>query len=211
MIELGALSGALFPDAPAARLYGVAIGIVTNNKDPEGQARVKVKCPWLGDDYESFWARLVTPMAGNGRGLFLLPEVDDEVVVAFEHGTPGSAFILGALWNGRDKPPESTVDHHTLKSRTGHIVRLDDTNGDEKIEILDKTGNNRIVIRAAENSITIEAKADIEVKSEGGALTLSGKGIAIKSTAGVTISSAQNVDVKANAGLTLKGATIDLN
>jgi phage baseplate assembly protein V len=211
LIELGALSRALFPDGGAARLYGVAIGIVTNNKDPEGQARVKVKCPWLGGDHESFWARLVTPMAGDGRGLFLLPEVDDEVVVAFEHGSPGSAFVLGALWNGRDTPPETTVDHRTLKSRSGHIVRLDDSNGDERIDIVDKTGSNRVVIRAAENSITIEAKGDIALKSESGRLTLSGTGIEIKSTAGVTITGAQNVDVKAGAGLTLKGATVDIN
>ena len=68
---------------PSGRVYGVTVGVVTNNQDPDGLGRVKVRFPWLSDDDESFWARVVTPMAGNGRGLYLLPEVDDEVLVAF--------------------------------------------------------------------------------------------------------------------------------
>ncbi|MDQ3855312.1 MAG: phage baseplate assembly protein V, partial [Chloroflexota bacterium] len=130
----------------------MVVGLVTNNQDPDGLGRVKVKFPWLSDEDESSWARIVTPMAGNDRGLYFLPEVDDEVLVAFEHGDVRFPYVLGALWNGKDKPPESNDDgrndQRTIKSRSGHIIRLDD--GDEaKLEILDKTGNNSIVINAS--------------------------------------------------------------
>ena len=89
----------------AQRIYGVVIGIVTNNNDPKSQGRIKVKFPWLDQKYESEWARLASPMAGKNRGLYCLPEVEDEVLVMFEHGDVRRPYILGALWNGKDAPP----------------------------------------------------------------------------------------------------------
>src|SRR5262249_43235482 len=68
------------------RLKGVMVGVITNNQDPDGMGRVKVKFPCLSDDEESHWARIAAPMAGKERGIYFLPEVDDEVLVAFEHG-----------------------------------------------------------------------------------------------------------------------------
>jgi uncharacterized protein involved in type VI secretion and phage assembly len=193
---------------------GVAVGLVTNNHDPDGLGRVKVKYPWLGDDDESYWARIVTPMAGNERGVYFLPEVDDEVLVAFEHGSMGHAFVLGGLWNGKDKPPESNSDaknnHRAIKSRSGHIIRFDDTDGAEKIEIVDKSGENKIVIGSSDKSITIQAKGDITLHADG-ELKLSGKGIELKSQMGVTIQGAQNIDVSASAQLNLKGSLVNIN
>jgi len=114
------------PDGADARLPGVAMAIVTNNKDPDGLGRVKVKLPWLDDGFESDWARVVTAMAGAGRGLYWLPEVNDEVLVAFEHGRLDSLYVLGGLWNGKDKPPENNQDGknnvRALKSRSGHVA-----------------------------------------------------------------------------------------
>jgi phage baseplate assembly protein V len=210
-MEFGSLSAALFPGSREARLYGVGVGVVTNNQDPEGQARVKVRCPWLGEAHESFWARLVTPMAGPGRGLYLLPEVDDEVLVAFEHGSPDSAFVLGALWNGVDRPPERGHDRRTLVSRSGHVIRMDDTQGKERVEIVDRSGACRIVIRTAEQAITIEAEGDVAITASHGKLTLSGAGVEINSTAGITMEGAQRVEVSASGPLVLKGATVDIN
>ncbi|NTW02923.1 MAG: phage tail protein, partial [Oscillochloris sp.] len=132
------------------RFYGVTVGVVTNNQDPDSLGRVKVKLPWLSDQDESFWARVVAPMAGKDRGLYLLPEIDDEVLVAFEHGMIEYPYVLGALWNGKDNPPETNSNGknnmRTLKSRSGMIIRLDDTDGSEKIEISDASGKNSIVI-----------------------------------------------------------------
>ena len=121
------------PAEPAQRFYGVVVGIVTNNKDPESLHRVKIRFPWLDQDNESHWARVASLMAGNGRGAYFLPEVDDEVLVAFEHGCVDYPYVVGALWNGKDKPPESNSDglnkHRTIQSRSGHIIRLNDKAG----------------------------------------------------------------------------------
>jgi uncharacterized protein involved in type VI secretion and phage assembly len=198
-----------------SRVFGVVVGLVTNNQDPDNMGRVKVKFPWLSDTDESYWARLVTPMAGNDRGLYLLPEVDDEVLVAFEHGDISYPYILGALWNGKDLPPEKNNDgknnKRTLKSRSGHLIRLDDTDGSEKIEIIDKSGSNSIVISTADNSITITADADLTIKSNNGKITLSGNGVEIHSQADVKVEADANLELKASAQATLKGATVNIN
>ncbi|HEX5283582.1 MAG TPA: phage baseplate assembly protein V [Bryocella sp.] len=203
----------LFPKQ-STRALGVAVGLVTNNQDPDGLGRVKVKYPWLGDDDESYWARLVVPMAGNDRGTWFLPEVDDEVLIAFEQGSLDYPYVLGALWNGKDKPPESNSDgknnHRTIKSRSGHIIRMDDTDGSEKLEIIDKTGKNKVVLDSSQNSVTIEAGGDIKLTANG-KLVLSGNGVELKSQANGSFKASGNLDVNANGQLTLKGSMININ
>src|SRR5215471_16636357 len=171
-----ALGELLAPRAHADRVYGVVVGVVTNNQDPEHLHRVKVRFPWLSREVESNWARVATPMAGKGRGAYFLPEVDDEVLVAFEHGQVDHPFVVGCLWNGKDDAPESNADgennHRTMKSRSGHVLRFNDKSGNETIEIIDKTGNNKVVIDSANNTITIEANSDITIKSTTGKLTM---------------------------------------
>lgn len=197
------------------RIYGVVAGVVTNNQDPDGLGRVKVRLPWLSDSDETFWARVAAPMAGNGRGLYLLPEVDDEVLVAFEHGSIDRPYILGALWNGQDKPPESNSDgknnQRTLKSRSGHILRLDDTAGSEKIEIVDKTGKNSIVITASDNRITIQADSDITIQSSNGKLKLAGNGVEITSQSDIKIKASGQGEINAAGVMTIKGSTVNIN
>ena len=83
----------LVPEQPTQKVYGMVIGIVTNNRDPNNWGRVKVKFPWLADGVESNWARMVSPMAGGDRGLFILPEVDDEVLVRTEAATKVWAVV----------------------------------------------------------------------------------------------------------------------
>jgi uncharacterized protein involved in type VI secretion and phage assembly len=197
------------------RLFGVVVGIVTNNRDPENMHRVKVRFPWLNRDDESNWARVASPMAGNGRGAYFLPEVDDEVLVAFEHGSVEHPYVIGSLWNGRDTAPENNRDgannNRALKSRSGHVVRLSDRSGQESIEIIDKTGNNKITIHASGNKIAIEAQGDITMTSKTGKVSISAVGIELKSQAGVKIQAAQSVDVSATAQANVKAAMINLN
>jgi len=204
--------------APAevdGRFFGVAIGIVTNNKDPDGLGRVKLKLPWMADDMESTWARIATLMAGAGRGAYFLPEVDDEVLVAFEHGSPEFPYVLGALWNGKDKPPESNSDGknnvRVIKSRSGHVIRLTDTKGSEQIEIIDKSAKNSIVITTKDNKITITAEADVVIQATNGKLQLSGKGVEITSKADVKIEASGNLALKSNAQLNIKGQVVNIN
>ncbi len=197
------------------RFYGVVVGIVSNNQDPDNMHRIKVCFPWLNQDHESNWARVATSMAGDGRGVYFLPEVDDEVLVAFEHGLIDQPYIIGSLWNGKDKAPESNQDgennHRTLKSRSGHIIRFNDQDGQETNEIIDKTGNNKFVIDSSANTVTIEANSDIEIKSATGKLTMSAIGIELKSQADVKIEATSNMDLKANAQVSVKGTIINLN
>lgn len=193
---------------------GVTVGIVTNIKDPDGLGRVKVKLPWLADDVESTWARVLAPTAGRGRGFYFLPEVDDEVLIAFEHGDPAWPYVLGGLWNGRDKPPETNADGHNdvrvIRSRSGHVIRLVDKNGAEKIEIVDKAGKNTIVISSADATVTITGDSDVVVEAAKGTLTLRGKDVAIKAKQGVTIEGA-TVAAKATSRLTVKGQIVEIN
>ncbi|MEB3360470.1 MAG: phage baseplate assembly protein V [Synechococcales bacterium] len=161
----------IIPSDPDARFYGVTIAVVTNIKDSEGLGRVKVKFPWLSSDDESPWARVLTPMAGGDRGFYFLPEVDDEVLVAFEHGDMAFPYILGGLWNGKDKPPEKNDDgknnKRLIKSRSGHMIILDDTKDQEQVIIQDKTGKNKIAIDCEKNSMTIQVEEDLTIEAKG--------------------------------------------
>lgn len=189
------------------RFFGVVVGIVTNNQDPDKMARVRVKFPWLSDDHESWWARIATPMAGNGRGMYFLPEVNDEVLVAFEHGDVRSPYVVGSLWNGQDAPAGSNDDGKNnirlVHSRSGHLVRLDDTDGDEKIEVIDKSGGNKITIKSSDNSISLECTGKMKLHAQGG--------IEITSDADIKINASTTMDVESNATMTIKGATVNIN
>ena len=197
------------------KIYGVVTALVTNNKDTAGLGRVKVKYPWLSEEDEGYWARIAAPMAGKDRGLYFLPEVNDEVLVAFEQGDWRFPYVLGALWNGHDAPPEKNGDGkndvRVIKSRSGHLVRLTDTDGKEKIEIIDKTQQNSIVFDTAKNTITISADKDIKLSATQGTIKLDAQKIEIKSSGSTTIESAAGMDVKASGTMNVKGATVNIN
>lgn len=191
----------------SSKIYGVAVGIISNNHDPENLGRVRMKFPWLSDDHESGWARIASAMAGSGRGAYFLPEVDDEVLVAFEHGDVRFPYVVGAMWNGQDKPPSDNSNGknnvRVIHSRSGHLVRLDDTEGSEKIEIIDKTGNNSVTIESSSNNIIVTCD---------GKLTLTAKqGIEITSQADVKIQANTELDMEATGETILKGSIVNIN
>ena len=201
--------------ASTARIAGVVVGVVTNTEDPAGLGRVKVKYPWLSDSEESFWARIATPMAGKGRGFYFLPEVEDEVLLAFEQGDARFPYVLGALWNSQDKPPEKNENGEnnirSIRSRSGHVIRLNDKDGEEKIEIIDKSGKNTIVIDTAKNTITVTADKDITLSASKGTIKLDAQKIEIKSSAATKIEAGAGMDVKATGTMNVKGATVNIN
>ncbi len=199
----------------SARLYGLVIGVVTNNQDPDKLGRVKLRFPWLSESEESHWARLAVPMAGNDRGSYFLPEVDDEVLVAFEHGDLRFPYVLGALWNGKDAPPADNADGKNnlrlIKSRSGHVIKLNDEDGKETIEIVDMSGKNSIVIDTAKNTLTITTDKDITLAAAQGTIKLEAQKIELKSSADTKIEAGAGMDVKASATLNVKGATVNIN
>lgn len=201
------------------QLNGVVVGVVTDNQDPEKLGRVKVKFPWRDNGDSSYWARIASLMAGKNRGTLFIPEVDDEVLVTFDHGDIHHPYVLGALWNGNDPLPEGNHDGKNnirkIKSRSGHEIifnddaegkqekveilskaghriSLDDSNGKEKIECIDKSGN-AIVIDSVENSISLKGSVQVTIESE----TIEIKG--------------KMVTVDATGELTLKGSLVRIN
>ena len=202
-------------------MAGVATGIVTNNQDTENLGRVKLSFPWFSDENETDWVYIATLMAGPERGTFFLPEVDDVVLVAFEHGDIHRPYVIGALWNGVDAPPANNQDGRNnirkIRSRSGHEIIfndsnseqqekveihtnaghkiiLDDSAGKEKIEIIDKTGNNKIVIDSVQNSMSLESAMQLKIKANM---------VEIEGTTSLTI--------KSNAVLTIQGLPVKIN
>jgi uncharacterized protein involved in type VI secretion and phage assembly len=220
-------------------IYGVVTAKVTSLEDPESLGRVQVMFPWLPKykeaDLSSNWARLANPMGGKDRGFFYLPEIDDEVLVVFEHGDVNRPYIVGTLWNSRDKPPAGTaeilasdkkkVNQRILRSRSGHLIILDDTEGKEQIIIQDMTGKNSIVIDSKENTMTInvekdlilQAKGDMTIEAQGnmtfkstGDLSMECKNLSIKVQSKGSIQANSGLDLKATGQLNLKGAKASL-
>jgi uncharacterized protein involved in type VI secretion and phage assembly len=204
-------------DDGVGRIYGVVTAVVTNNQDPDKRGRVRVRFPWLAQEGEgeSWWARVAVPMAGDGMGTYFLPEVDDEVLVAFLQGDPRFPYVLGALWGANRQPPEEVDEKNTkrtIKSRSGHVIRLDDTDGEEKIEIIDAKEKVTVVIDSKESTITVSADKDVTIESANGKLTLKGtKGVDIESGDTLTITSSGEAKLQSDAKLTVKGSSVEIN
>lgn len=236
------LLSTLQPDPVDLVAHGLVVGIVTDNQDPEDLGRVKVKYPWLAPDHQSDWARVVAVGAGPERGIEYLPEVNDEVLVGFELGDIHAPYVLGGLWNGKDLPPEKgsaiisggKVQKRIIRSRTGHVVTLDDTDGAENILIEDKSGNI-IKIDSPTNDLTIEVKGNMKLKAQGnisieatgqfeakglgatidagsGMMTAKGMGAAVDGGASMVDVKGMGVNVNGGAGpVDVKGVVIKLN
>lgn len=193
------------PQGYGGAFYGVYTALVVDVVDPDGQGRVRVRLPWSPDNgdtaYEA-WARLATMMAGAGRGSWFVPDVDDEVLVAFEAGDPRRPYVVGALWNGVDAPPESMDgggrnDVKTLRSRNGVVVKLDDSSGRESLT-LETPGGQSVTLRDGPGSIEIR-------DSNGNTVRLESSGVSVATPAKVTVQ-ASAVEVTAgtvtvNAGM----------
>ncbi len=180
------------------RWYGVFPALVTDIKDPDGQGRVKISLPWSPDNdgskYEA-WARLATMMGGKNRGSWFVPDVNDEVLVAFEAGNPHRPYVVGCLWNGKDNPPESMDGSgnnykKVIRSRNGVKVTLDDQDGQEKM-ILETPGGQKITLKDGPGAVEI-------MDSNGNSVKLETSGITITASAKVTVNASQ---VAVSAGM----------
>jgi len=182
--------------------------IVTNNKDPDNLGRIKVQYSWSGDTDESYWARVATLMAGDQQGLYFIPEVNTEVLVAFINDDIESPIVIGSLWNQSDTPPESNSDGKNnirkIRSRSGHEIVFDDTEGEEKLEI-NSSGGHKIIL----NDTAGDQKIMIEDSSGNGILMEPNK-ITIKSNMELSIE-ANTISIEAASVLTLKGSLVRIN
>jgi uncharacterized protein involved in type VI secretion and phage assembly len=196
---------ARLPLGLGGRFYGVYPALVSDVADPDGQGRVKVRLSWSPDSGDSafeVWARVATLMAGADRGTWFIPEVDDEVVVAFAGGDPRQPYVLGALWNGVDSPPESmdgggSNDIRAIHSRNGVQIRIEDTSGQERLT-LETPGGQKVTLGDGPGEVVVS-------DSNGNTVTLDSTGITVSASAKVTVN-AGTVEISAgmvtvNAGM----------
>lgn len=210
-------------DPKINQMNGAVVGIVSDNTDPMMLGRVKVSFPWMPEgssgEIPSSWARVAALGGGKNGGLYFTPEVGDEVLVVFEMGDVNMPYIVGALWNSKDKPPKGPsgvavaagkVNQRIIKSRTGHVILLDDTAGKESIVIQDKSGNG-ITLDAVKNSMTIKTKGDL-ILDVGGKFTVTSKmDFSIESKTQGAIKTNTKLDIEAKTGAVVKASTAELN
>ncbi len=185
-------------------LSGVAVAEVLSNIDPTNQGRVKLRLPWMPGVEP--WGRVAGGSGGPGRGMYFIPQVGDEVLVAFHHGDVREVYVVGSLWSTQHAPPATSpldpvnkrmirtpAGHEillddldksvTVKSATGHTVRLEPS----KVEVATQGGSAKVVLEAS-GAVSLTASVSIELKApkvtlDAATLELKGSGVA-KLTAG---------------------------
>jgi uncharacterized protein involved in type VI secretion and phage assembly len=214
-------------EATQQRIYGVTLAEVTDLDDPKQLGRVKVRFPWLSSRVESGWARIATGWAGGMRGSYLLPEVGDEVVVAFRHGDLRHPYILGFLWSDTERPPQPSprLERSELRSRSGHRVVFDDLVGKRSLTLISQSGHQILLDDSAGGSkISVtdsSGTVGIVLDTRAGKIAISSKtgAIELSATAGSISLDANSIDIHAKGALTLtgegsvvvKGTTVRIN
>jgi uncharacterized protein involved in type VI secretion and phage assembly len=192
-------------------IYGVVVAIVTNNDDPDQLARVKLKFPWLADEYESDWARITQLGAGPSAGAVFIPEVNDEVLVAFEFGDVRRPYVVGSLYNGKDKPKlgDGLVSGGKVKrsgfvSRKGHSLVFFDDDGKSGIALISSDKKVRVALKQngpeihiyCEGKVTIESQGDMKIASKANVSIEAASQLKIKGDGGISVNSSSQVEIK---------------
>lgn len=199
------------------RVFGVALAQVVSNNDLTGLGRVRLKLPWLPGHLP--WARVATFDAGSGRGGYFIPQEGDEVLVAFNQGNVTDPYVIGSLWNGRDRPqfksPLDPVQKRAIHTPAGHEVVFDDAQ--QSIAIKTSTGQkitlapDRIELAAGDNAkitlqtsgtITIQASVSVEIKAPN---------ITANATAKLDLKGSANATLDGGSLCIVKGAMVNIN
>jgi uncharacterized protein involved in type VI secretion and phage assembly len=189
--------------AVRTRIFGVVVGIVTQNDDKDKLGRVKVKFPWLSETDESDWARVTMLGAGPNAGAVFIPEVSDEVLVAFEHGDISRPFVIGGLWNGVDKPDlgdglfdQGKVKRNGFVSRKGHKFVFFEDKSKSGIALITSDGNIKLSLNETNSEVHIECQGKVLITSEGDMNLESGGSLTIKGDRGVKVNSGAAIEIK---------------
>ncbi len=204
----------------AGKVFEPVIGVVTDNKDPMKLGRVKLKMPILSDQDSTFWVPIIMMGAGKNRGWFFIPEVNDEVLVMFEHGDINRPIVVSSLWNGKDTAPDKNSGgnpRRMIKSRSGHKITFDDDKN--QIVIEDGTGKGKITFDSGSNKVTIEAlQGDVCFQAPQGDMKIVAQSAEFKATQNLEINAgaamAWGTDASATIGsasITMSGAKVNFN
>ena len=207
---------------------GVVLGVVTNINDPDSLGRVKVKFPWLDDTQESTWASVIAPGAGNNRGFIIYPEVNDQVLVAFEHGDISRPYVLGGVWSSSDAVPvtgvaDGKVKLRAIKSRAGHRLEFAEDDGADKGAVtLTTIGGRKVVISDTDkgldiisekhsiklddqgNAVKITSGGTLEISAGANKLSFTSSGLELTGSGGKLAIAAAGVELSAQANMTVK-------
>ncbi len=189
------------------RFYGVFEGIVTENHDPEGEGRVRLELPWYSGNEVTGWCRVGQLYAGNGYGSLFVPEVGDEVLVAFVHGDMRLPIVLGGLYNGLDRPSASrtsSVDQKLIRTRAGHEIVLDDTPASGSVTIATQ-GGHVVTLDDANRAVTVTTAGGNVLAMDDAAGSVS-----VSATARITLEAPQ-VEITGSSSVTVRGGQIALN
>jgi uncharacterized protein involved in type VI secretion and phage assembly len=204
--------------AGSSPIYGVVVGIVTDNKDAEDTGRVKLKFPWLSDSYESDWARIAQLGAGPSAGAVFIPEVNDEVLVAFEFGDVRRPYVVGSLYNGKDKPTlgddlinQGKVKRRGFVSRKGHKLIFFEDSGKSGIALITSDGKIKVALNETGSEIHIQCGGKVTIESQGDLKLSSKAGVSIEAGGQLEIKGDAGVKVNSNAVVEVKGQLVKLN
>ncbi len=218
LASVGATKGSHRAAGPP--IYGLVVGQVTDIADPDGMFRVKVALPWLSDDYESWWARVAQPGAGDGRGMAWLPEIGDEVLVAFGHGDVRAPYVIGGLYNGVDAPPlgDQLIDssagqvvRRAFVSRTGHRMVLCDDDGGPQVLIATGDDHLKVTLDAAQTSITIDSSGSVTISGGSQVQITSDGDVSIQASGRLALSGQAGVTIDGGPSVSVSGDVIQLN
>jgi uncharacterized protein involved in type VI secretion and phage assembly len=215
------LDGLLDEDVHALsspRIVGVTPATVTENIDAEGQGRIKVTFPWVPD--VAVWARTCAPVAGDGAGIWAIPQIGDEVLVAFGNGDITQPYVLGGLWSMRSHPPAPLpTDSQTkrmIKTPLGHAITLADVppaitvehSLGHKIEIT-ATG---IKISTAGGAASIELTTEGAIKIKGTTtVDVGGPAITIAGDVSAKVTGQASVELSAIGACKVAGLPVAIN
>jgi uncharacterized protein involved in type VI secretion and phage assembly len=202
-------------------MANLMVGIVTDNNDPSGWGRVRVKLPALTEEHASYWARVVGIGAGSGRGFDCLPEINDEVLVGFEAGDIHRPYIIGGVWNGKDKPPEAVGDSvadgkvrlRTIKTRLGHTLQFveEDKGGSKQGVYLDTVKGHHFYCNDSDEVIETKTAGSHQIKLDDKnkkilVQTSGGQKLEMSDSGGkkITLSTSGSIEISATQGITLK-------
>jgi phage protein D/phage baseplate assembly protein gpV len=197
---------------------GVAPAVVDDVDDPDHSCRVRLRFPWLHEDYVTDWVRTVQLGAGDRRGFAWLPDAGDEVLVAFEEGDLARPYVVGGLYNGVDAPLEApkvdaatrAVDTRQIVSRAGHRITFTDSDGAEGIEITTGGGAATVVLDETGRTIEVRSEGDVSITAEG-ALRLDARGHLTLHGASVAIDADSTLDLTGGSVTSVKGSVVQLN
>lgn len=213
----------------------VAVGVVSNATDPDKLGRVRVRHPSLGEDHKGWWARVVAPGSGAGRGFFSLPQVDDEVLVVFEHEDDQHPYVLGSVFNGKAAPGAVVQPDGAFTLATPRHVTIDAA---KKAEITTRetftltatgtallttkpsnaggtnagagNGNRESAEQKPPGDIQLDAKGALSLSSDASATLSAGKAVTVSAKDGLTVSGGTKAQIGADGSIEISGASISI-